>query len=425
MIVPASFASCILLSAQAPAMEDWPQYRGPHLDGRSAEQVGLRAWPSDGPRRVWKAAMSTGFSSFTVADGKVFTLVRRRVDGDDRELCVALDAETGKELWAAPLGKAKYDGGGDSGADGNEGGDGPRSTPSHAGDRVVVLDAHLGLTSVDAKTGKLAWQHDLMAENEGRLISWQSAASPLVDEGRIFVAGGGEGQSLIAFDAASGKVLWKDFDEKMTHATPVAATILGVRQVIFLVQSGLVAVEPATGKLLWKAKYPYSTSTAASPVVWEDIVYVSAGYGVGAGAFRIAKEGDGWKADPLWRKQNRLMNHWSTPVCKDGFLYGMFSFKEYGAGPMKCVDIRTGEERWSEDGYGAGNCILVGSDVIALADDGQIVLVEAKSDAYKEVARADAVGGKCWSSPAFSKGQLYVRSTTEGVRLDLSGAAPR
>jgi outer membrane protein assembly factor BamB len=366
--------------------------------------------------------MSTGFSSFAIADGKAFTLVKRKVDGEDRELCVALDEASGKELWAAPLGKANYDGGGDSGADGNEGGDGPRSTPSHAGDRVVALDAHLGLHCFDDETGKLAWSHDLVAEHGGRLITWQSAASPLVDDGRVFVAGGGAGQSLIAFDAATGKVLWKAFDEKMTHATPIAATILGVRQVIFLVQSGLVAVEPATGKLLWSAKYPYSTSTAASPVVWEDIEYVSAGYGVGAGAFRISKNGEELKAEALWRKQNRLMNHWSTPVCKDGFLYGMFSFKDYGEGPMKCVDIRTGEERWSKDGYGAGNCILVGSDLIALGDDGQVVIVEAKPDAYHELARADLLDGKCWSSPCFSGGALYVRSTTEGGRFGLWAA---
>ncbi len=419
MIAILTNASLLALSISSPG--DWPQYHGPRLDGTTEESVGLRAWPKDGPREVWKVATNGGFSSFVVAGGKAFTLVSRR----GREVCVAVDAGTGRELWAAELGEAKYDGGGDSGADGNEGGDGPRSTPSHVDKRVYVLDAHLGLYCLDDQSGKVAWKHDLVAEHEGQLISWQSAASPLVDDGRVFVAGGGKGQALLAFDAASGKLVWKAFDEKMTHATPIAATIHGTRQVIFLVQSGLVAVEPATGKLLWRAAYPYRTSTAASPVVWQDIVYVSAGYGVGAGAFRIAKEGDALAAESIWRKPNRLMNHWSTPVCKDGLLYGMFSFKEYGSGPMRCVDIATGEERWSKDGFGPGNCILAGSDLIALADDGQVVLVEAKPDAYHELARAEVVEGKCWSSPAFSDGQLYVRSTTEGVRLDLSGAVGR
>ena len=144
----------------------------------------------------------------------------------------------------------------------------------------------------------------------------------------LYVAGGGAGSSLLAFNAADGAVVWKAFDEKMTHATPIAATILGQRQVIFFVQSGLVAVEPKTGKELWRYAFNYSTSTAASPVVAGDIVYCSAGYGVGAGAVRVAKDGDKWTATELFRQRgNKIANHWSTPVAKYGILYGMFQFK--------------------------------------------------------------------------------------------------
>ena len=401
---------------------EWPSVRGPAHDGISSEQLALRSWPAEGPPQVWKIDTPTGFSSFAVAGGKAFTLVGREAGGGQREVCVAFDADTGKELWSQPLGPAKYDGGGDAGTDDNKGGDGPRSTPVHVDGRVYVLDAHLNLACLAADSGESLWQHDLVADYGGKLIRWQNAASPLVQDGRVFVAGGGAGQSLLAFDALSGELLWKTLDEQMTHATPTFATIHGVPQVIFYVQAGLVALNPESGQLIWRTEYPYRTSSAASPVVFEDAIYVSAGYGVGAASFAIIEEGDGLAAEFLWRKPNRLMNHWSTPICKDGYLYGMFSFKKYGEGPLMCVELATGETKWSEDGFGPGNVILVGDDLVALADDGRVVVVEATPEAYREVASAQVLDGKCWSTPAFSDGRLYLRSTEEGVCLDLSGS---
>jgi outer membrane protein assembly factor BamB len=405
--------------------EGWPQYNGANHDRTSHEVVALREWPAAGPPVVWKVATNAGFSSPTIADGKVFTLVSRFHDGTEREHCVALEADSGKELWSAPLSQPEYDGGGGAGTDGNSGGDGPRSTPSYADGRVIVLDSLLLLACFDAQSGETIWEKDLVAEYGGRLIRWQSAASALVDDGRVFVAGGGEGESLLAFDAATGELVWKTGDERMTHATPIAVTIHDVRQVIFYVQSGLVSVDPATGNELWRQEYPYKTSSAASPVVFEELVYVSAGYGVGAGAFVILEEEGEWSVEFLWRKRNDLFNHWSTPVCKDGYLYGMFSFKKYGEGPLQCVELATGDVLWSADGFGPGNCILVGEDLIALSDAGEVVLVEADPGAYNELARAQVLAGKCWSSPTFADGQLYVRSTQEGARIDLSERGSR
>lgn len=414
------FIAALVLSAGA--AEDWTQYNGPGGDRISAEQVGLRKWSAAGPPELWKIPTPTGFSSFSVADGMAFTLVRRTSDGEEREVCLAVDAATGEELWSAPFGAAKYDRGGDSGASDNRGGDGPRCTPSYEDGRVYVLDPRLNLFCIDAESGDSLWTRDIVAEHGGRLISWQSAASPLVEGDLVFVAGGGAGQSLLAFDKANGDTLWQAHDERMTHATPIAATLHGVRQVIFFVQAGLVAVEPETGEILWRTEFPYRTSTAASPVVHGEVVYCSAGYGVGAAAFRIDDTGEGFQAELLWRKANKLQNHWSTPLCLDGHLFGMFSFKKYGEGPLKCVDILTGEEKWSVDGYGPGNVILVGDLLVALSDAGEVVLVEPTPEEYREVARADILKGKCWSTPVFSDGQLYARSTEEGICLDLSGS---
>jgi outer membrane protein assembly factor BamB len=411
------FHACILLLARPGAGNDWPQYNGPSGDRVSGGTLGLKSFPRSGPPSGWKVALADGFSSFAVQGGRAFTLVAR----EGREVLVALDAATGKEAWSAPLGKREYDGGADSGTDDNQGGDGPRSTPSVAEGRVFAFDALLGLHAFDAASGKPLWQHDLLAEFGGRNIRWQNAACPLVEGGLVLVAGGGAEESLLAFDAKTGEVAWARGDETMTHATPVAASIHGTRHAIFFVQSGLVAVAPATGEELWRTEFPYRTSTAASPVVSGDIVYCSAGYGVGAAAWRIEKKDTKLVPALLWRAANKLINHWSTPVVKDGHLYGMFSFKEYGKGPLKCVELATGEERWAQEGFGPGNCILVGDTLVVLSDAGEVVLVEAQPKAYRELARADVLDGKCWSMPAFSDGSLYVRSTREGARLDLSG----
>jgi hypothetical protein len=180
-------------------------------------------------------------------------------------------------------------------------------------------------------------------------------------------------------------------------------------------QRGLVAVDPQKGTVLWRAPFPFKVSTAASPVVFEDIVYCSAGYGVGAGAFKISKSGSGFSAEQIWRRENECFNHWSTPVVKDGYLYGMFSFKEYGKGPLACVDIRTGKDMWKEEGFGPGQIILAGETLIALSDKGEVVAVEVDSKKYTELKRDDVLKGKVWSYPVLAYNHLFARSTEEGI----------
>jgi len=405
-----------LLSATA---ADWPQYRGPNASGVTTEKI-QTSWPSSGPRQIWKTPLSDGFSTFAVAGGKAYTLVSRNLENVNNEVCVALDAETGKELWAAPLGFAKYDGGGDTGAPGNDGGDGPRSTPATDGSRVYALNAALVLFCFDAQDGKVVWKKDLVKEHGARNIRWQNAASPLLEGNLIFVCAGGAGQSLLCFHKATGAVLWKGQNDQMTHSTPVAATIHGYRQIIFFTQSGLVSVIPGTGQVLWRYNFPYQTSTAASPVVGGDIVFCSAGYGVGAGAVKITREGNNFKATQLWRKQNQLINHWSSSVYHDGHVYGLFGFKQWERVPLKCVELATGEEKWSKDGFGQGGTILADGSLVTLAENGDLVVVQASPRSYNETARTRAVAGKCWNNVALANGRIYARSTREGVCLDVT-----
>ncbi len=396
---------------------DWGTFRGPSGNGVVPALANAK-WSL---KEVWKSPTNLGFSSFAESGGKVYTLVTGETDGNSGETIVCLDEKTGKQLWSKPLSIVpKYTGGGDSGTPDNKGGDGSRSTPVVNAGKVYVIDSMLGVFCFDAASGKQVWSHDVMKDNAGVQIKWENAASPVIDGDVLLLAGGGAGQALIGLNKNTGKIVWKGEDDKMTHATPVLADILGVHQAIFFTQTGLVAVDPQKGSVIWRAPFPYKVSTAASPVVFEDIVYCSAGYGVGAGAFKISKSGGKLEATQIWRRENQCFNHWSTPVVKDGYLYGMFSFKEYGAGPLACVDIRTGEDKWAEKGFGPGQVILAGDKIIATSDKGEIVVVEAKSDKYKEVARKDVLDGKVWSYPILANGKIFARSTTEGVCLDVN-----
>lgn len=409
----ASLGCLLVTSVPKIQAADWPQYRGPQHDGSTDEKGLLKTWPKEGPRQIWKAPLGDSFGSFVVSGGKAFCFIQRSVGGQDKEVALALHADTGKELWATPLGEPTYD---------KQGGDGPRSTPSVDGNRAYFLGADLLLSCLDADTGKVLWKHDLVQEYGGKVIQWKNAASPVIDGNLVFVNAGGAGQALLAFHKTDGKLAWKGENDTPTHSSPVPATIHGVRQIIFFTKSGLVSVQPANGKVLWRHSFPWKVSTAMSPIVSSDIVYCSAGYGVGGGACKVSKTASGFTAQELWRHEGDTVNHWTTPVCKDGYVYGIFGFKEFGTAPLKCIEIATGKEAWSQPGFGSGGgTILVDGHILAQGDRGPLVLVEATPQAYKEVARAQPLGGKCWTMAVVSNGRIYARNTKEGVCLDVSG----
>ena len=412
-------AGLLALAAGGAAAAEWSQFRGPSQDGASPEKI-RTDWKDLRP--LWRTPMHNGFSAITVGDGKAFTLVTAEVDGGDQEVCEALDASSGNALWTQPLGIAKYDGGGDSGTPDNRGGDGPRSTPSYDSGKVYTYSSRMVLKCMDAATGKEIWSCDVLKEHAGRNIHWESAASPLIEGGLVYVAGGGPGEGLLAFDQNDGHVVWKGQDDKMTQSTPVAATILGERQIIFYTQMGLVSVNPKTGEVFWRYPFPFRVATAISPVVFGDLVYCSSAYNVGSGVCKISKSADGkFSAAEVWRMQgSKAANHWSTPVCENGFIYGIFDQAKFGSAPLECLDMATGKMRWAQTGFGPGGCTLVDGHVMALTDAGDLVLVKATPEAYTEVARAHVLAGKCWNVASISNGRVYARSTKEGVSLDLA-----
>ena len=189
-----SLSRLLLLSTLAAPLvaADWPQYRGPNSDGSTPDKVAA-SWGA-GPKVLWKVPTGTGFSSFAVSGGKCFAIEGKAAGGKTDEVLIARDAATGKTVWEQSLGIADYGhGGGNEGASGNNGGDGPRSTPTVVGNLVLTLNTDLVASAHDTATGKLVWKRDLMSEHSGKNIMWKNAASPLLDGGLLYVAGGGDG----------------------------------------------------------------------------------------------------------------------------------------------------------------------------------------------------------------------------------------
>ena len=409
----------VVLFAQTMLAADWPQYRGPSGDGTSPDKIATN-WGT-APKVLWKTKGGTGFSSFVVGANRCFT-IEGRDKGGLHEVIVARDVATGRELWTADLGAADYGhGGGNDGTGENKGGDGPRSTPAIIGNVIVTINADLVVSGHDASSGKPLWKRDLVGSHSGRNITWKNAASPLVEGGLVYVAGGGPGETYLALNPATGAVVAKSGDDTITHATPVAATIHGQRQIIFFMKSGLTALDPKSLQQLWHADFKFNVSTAASPVVAGDLVYCSAGYGVGAAAFKISKSGATWSAEQVMRVpgDQKLANHWSTPVLHQGHLYGMFQFKKYGSGPVKSVKLPDGEITWEKEGFGPGHVVLTNGNLLGLSDAGDLVLFAAEPGAYKELARAKVLDGKCWTTPVIANGLVFVRSTKEAACVDL------
>ncbi|MSU63927.1 MAG: alcohol dehydrogenase [Pedosphaera sp.] len=411
---------------------DWSQYRGPTHDGLSSETIRSN-WSSEAPREIWRVPMVNGFSSFSVSNGRAFTLVERTFDGSNKETCIALNSATGLELWATVVDTAEnYDGTGISAAAG------PRSTPVVDGDRVFILSAYLGLYCLNASSGDVLWQKSIHGEYGGGVISWQSSAAPLIEGDLVIIQSRAEDHSLMAFRKQDGTEVWARHNDLMTHASPVTVTLNGVRQVIFYAQSGLVSLDPGTGNVLWRHKVNYNgTSAGASPVVAGDLIYCSRAYPgslsserAGATVMQLTKTADSFSTKRVWYKVNQLMNHWSTPVHDGGYLYGIYGHYNSGASPieLKCIDMQTGEEKWSQglssEGSRSGGLLKVGKQMLLLTERGDLVLFEPSAEAFKEIARHKALGGRSWNVPAISNGRIYARSTTEAVCLDVSLPAP-
>jgi outer membrane protein assembly factor BamB len=390
----------VAVSASLAIAADWPRYRGPNNDG-VAEDAKLDKLALT---QVWKQSVGDAFGQIAVVGDKAYLMAERAGD----EFCVCLNAATGKEIWGTRIDKTIKDGNGN----------GPRSTPAIDGKLIYAFGTNLKLFCLDLDTGKEVWKHDLVAEHGAKVLTWGSASSPLVIGDVVLVTGGGAGKGISAFKKTTGELAWAKTSEAYTHSTPTVATINGKLQAICLMKSGLVAVDPANGDVLWTfpiSKAASAGAVAASPVVGGkdgDVVYYSIGYNVGAGACRVAKDGDKWSAKELWSTPGKNQTTWSTAVYRGGYIYGLFGHNE-AKGPLACLDIETGNVKWSQANFSSqGGLILTGDKLLVQTLTGDLVLVSASPDSFKELGRQTILKDKDWTAPTLVNGLVFVRNSS-------------
>jgi outer membrane protein assembly factor BamB len=385
---------------------DWPQWRGPNRDGLSLETGLLTDWPKDGPQQLWKQKVGLGYSSLAVAEGRIYTLLQ----DEDHEAVVCWNADTGEELWRFRY-PSKYQ---------ESHGSGPRSTPTVDGDRVYTVGATGIFHCLNAVKGEQIWRHDLLEEFSAPVPQYGVSFSPLVEGDLVFTTPGGpNGNSLAAFDKVSGQLVWKKLDDAAAYSSPIAATIVGTRQIIFFTRNGLVSVAPKDGALFWR--YPWETKfgcNIATPIIIGDYVFISTGYDKGCALLEITKSADdSFQAKSVYQ-HNRMRNHFSSSVRYKDALYGFDDFT------LICMDFRTGKTLWEHKGFKKGSLLIADGHLIILSESGEVALVEATPDGYHKQSSFQFSRNKCWTVPVLVHGKLYVRDEENIACYELRKEGP-
>ena len=380
---------CVAGQVMAQANANWPQWRGPNRDGISKETGLLKQWPADGPALVWKAkGAGAGYSSFSIANGKLYTMGLR----GDREYVVAFDVATGKEAWATAHG----------GAFRNDRGDGPRGTPTVDGDRIYALGGNGDLSVLDARTGKIIWSKNVLETFGGSNITWGISESPLVLGNKVLVNAGGSDASIVALNKSDGSVIWKSQSDRAGYSSAIPLTLNGLTQVVFFTGRRAVGLDANNGRLLWEyAKPSNRTANAATPIARGNRVFISSDYGTGGGVVEIKPDNT---AQEIWFS-NDMRNHHSSSVLIGDHLYG------FSGSILTAMKFDTGEIAWRDRSVGKGSLVAADGHLYLFSENGVVGLVEVSPTGYKEKGRfriqQDSL--PTWSHPVVAGGRLYLR----------------
>jgi outer membrane protein assembly factor BamB len=434
--------------------DDWPQWLGPKRDGVWRESGILDKFPADGPRVLWRQPIGPGYTGPAVADGRVFLMDRvRKLDeegkplppvkkqspdgkpvpsdilGSERVLC--LSATDGKTLW-----KHEYESIYSIGYP-----EGPRCTPTVAGQQVYSLGAMGDLRCLEAATGKVVWAVNLRDTFNAEVPVWGWAAHVLVDGDKVITLAGGEGSAVVALNRHTGKLIWKNLSvREIGYCPPVIVEAAGKRQLIVWHTDALNALDPDTGKLYWSVPFPTVPVqrpgiTVAIPQHRGDRLFVSAPH---HGSLMVRLKQDVPGAEVLWTgksdnlaKPDGLHALMGTPAFKDGYVYGVCNF-----GELRCLNADTGERVW--ESYDAttkkkmflGSAFLVehGERFFICNDLGDLIIARLSGKGYEEISRCHLLDTTLstrgrevvWSHPAFANRCVYARNDKEIICVSLA-----
>lgn len=396
-------------SGSARAADHWLQWGGPRRDFM-VESKGLKdKWPDDGPPKLWDRELGDGYSTILADNDALYSMYRV---GED-EFTVALDAKTGKTLWEhknpSPTTKTML-----------EFGPGPHSTPLLLADRLYTVGANMDLYCFQKKSGEVVWKHDLIEEFGAKMPEYGYAASPIEYKNTLILPVGGKaGQSLMAFDPVSGKVLWQKQDFEITYSSPIVIRFQGQEQLVYFTGSALMGFNPADGETLWS--HPHKTQYDANIMtpVWDgtDTLFCSAAYDSGARAVQLTKEGDKTVPKERWFSKKMRLHH-GNAVHVGGYAYG--SSGDFGPAFFMAVNLKDGEIAWRERGFKKTTCVFAGNGTMILLDeDGQLALAKASPEKFTLLSKCKIGETYAWAAPTLVGTKLYVRDRKHIVALEL------
>ena len=397
-----ALATCLLGLLGA----DWPQFLGPQRNCTSTEKGLLQTWGEKGPAVLWQKDVGEGFSAPVVAGERL--ILFHRVG--DEEVVECLNAATGKPMWKHRA-STKY-------RDALGKGDGPRSTPLIAGERVYTLSPGGRLLCLKLADGEKVWQRELLKDYNVPRSYFGVGTSPILESGRVLVNVGARDAGIVAFDKDNGKEVWKATGDGASYSSPSAATIDGVRHVFFFTRQGIVSLGPGDGKGALQQALAFAHGRLGQRG--------DAGCGgrLLCSSPLVMTPGRSWygrrrtASETLWSNDRSLSCHFSTPVYHEGYLFGFDGRAESGT-EFRCVEVKNGKVHWSKEGFGCGSMILAEGNLIVLSESGDLVLVECKSDKYHEKARASVLTGPCRAHMALANGRLYARDNRKVVCWNL------
>ena len=401
-------AGALVVALTVTANAQWPQWRGPNRDGVVPKASVPAAWPEKLTPK-WKQTVGEGYASPVVGDGRVYVHSRQ----DPEELVTAFDLATGKPVWTqkypSAFNKNKY---------ATQVSKGPFSTPLFANGRLYTLGSSAVLTAFDATSGKVLWKKDWSKEIDTSRLFTGTAMSPIITDGLLIVhVGDDDAGAFRAFDPASGAEKWSLPGHGPGYASPIVATFGGTRQIVTMTDKNVVGVQIASGKELWKIPFPDEfNENIVTPVVVGDTLVVS-GARKGTLGYKIAKAGTTFTPTQVWQNAEATM-YMSSPVVDGNHIYGYSNKRK---GQLFCLDATTGKVTWTTEGRAGQNASLqsAGADLVVLTTEGELFVVKRNPAKYEEVRRYKVADGQTWAQPVLLGKEIIVRDATSIAVLTL------
>lgn len=381
---------------------DFPRFLG--LQGDGTVNVSFETdWQGRPPKKVWfKDQFGAGWSGFAAVNGYAVTLEQR----GEHEITSCYEIATGELKWSHAEQARHLT---------VPGGIGPRSTPTIVEGKVYSLGATGILCCLDGSNGELLWRRSLQAEidttpeDELARIAWGRSSSPLVDNGRVIVPlGMPNGASLVAYDAATGDELWRKGSRQISYASPMVATLGGVRQIVLVCERHVCGFDGESGEPLWEFEWPGSSSGNASCTQPLSIdasrLFLSKGYAHGSSLVEVKQDGEIWRANEIWHSSRSMKTKFANPVRHEGFIYGLSD------GILSCVEIETGKTKWKRGRFGHGQVLKTNSGLVVQAETGDVLLVALESKRFTQLSKFTPIEGKTWNSPCLYGKYLLTRN---------------